>query len=192
MPDKMVIIGKRLQEKGKKHLWYAKQFDNDLVFTLENSVVTTLNRVKTWFIDKQPMKFNRNIVDKIIVETANNALTLLRDAEGNWSVVTPVDKNLRSETVNSIYAISRFMLINDIKSLEPTQEELDETGLSRPTSVISFYSNERFLCKAEYGKTFMTDKENTYVRTSLSPIIYVTGSTINSSLNEVLNNVFGS
>ena len=191
MPDKMILIGKRLTEKGSKHLWYAKQFDNELVFTLENSVITLLNRIPTWFIDKQPMKFNRNVVDKIVLETADNATTFLKDSEGNWSVVSPVDKNLEKETINSIFAISRFMLINDITSLDPTPEELEEAGITKPTVTITFFNNDRPLVKADYGKTFMTKRENTYVRMSLSPILYVTSSTVNSSINDVLNAVFG-
>ena len=191
MPDKMILVGKRLTEKGKRHLWYAKQFDNDLVFTLENSVVTLLDRVKTWFIDKQPIKFNRNVVDKIVLQTAGNDITMLKDAEGNWNVISPVDKNLKQETINSIFAISRFLLVNEIEALEPTQEQLEKTGITKPTVVISFYANNQLLVKVVYGKTFMTDKENTYVTTSLSPILYITSSTVNSSINEVLNNVFG-
>ncbi|MFC1606928.1 DUF4340 domain-containing protein [Candidatus Latescibacterota bacterium] len=190
MPDKMILVGNRLTEKGKKHLWYAKQFDKDLVFTIENSVVTLLTRIKTWFIDKQPMKVNRNAIDKIVLETSGSSVIFMRDAEKNWSVVSPIDKNLKQETINSIFAVSRFMLINDIVAIEPTQEQLDETGVSKPTSVINFYQGDRLMVRAEYGKTFMTEKENTYVRTSLSPILYITSSTVNSSLNEVLNTVF--
>jgi len=90
-----------------------------------------------------------------------------------------------------VSAISRFLLINDIDTLEPTQEQLEKAGITKPTVVISFYENDQLLVKAAYGKTFMTDKENTYVTTSLSPILYITNSTVNASINEVLKAVFG-
>ncbi|MBN1291982.1 MAG: DUF4340 domain-containing protein [Candidatus Latescibacteria bacterium] len=191
MPPKMLLIGKRIEEKGKKHLWYAKQFDNNLIFTIENSVVTLLNRTKTWFIEKQPMRFNRNIIDKIVLETGGSKTTFMKDAEDNWSVVSPIDKNVERETINSIFAISRFLLINDIMTLEPTQEDYVKSGIDNPTSIITFYQDDRIIVEARYGKTFMTDKSNTYVATSLSPIIYITNSTINASINDVLNSVFG-
>ena len=191
MPSKMLLIGNRLEDKGKKHLWYAKRFDNDLIFTVENSVVTLLTRTKTWFIEKQPMRFNRNIVNKIELDNGGSKTTFMKDAEDNWSVVSPIDKNVEKETINSIFAISRFLLINDIMTLEPTQEDYVKSGIDKPTSIITFYQNDRVIVEARYGKTFMTDKSNTYVATSLSPIIYVTNSTINASINDVLTTVFG-
>lgn len=191
MPEKTLLIGQKLTEKGKKHLWYAKRFDNDLVFSLENSLVTLLNRGTTWFIEKQPMRFNRNVINKIVLETAGNKITLMRDADENWSVVSPVDKNIKQETINSIFAISRFMLINSIFALEPTPEDYEEAGIDKPFSIITFYNNDSIIVEARYGKTFTTDKANTYVTTSLSPIIYITNSTINSSVNTVLSAVFG-
>ena len=191
MPEKTLLIGNKLTEKGKKHLWYAKRFDNNLVFTLENSLVTLLNRGTTWFVEKQPMRFNRNVINKIVLETAGNKITFMRDAEENWSVVSPVDKNIEQETINSIFAISRFLLINDIFALEPTPENYEEAGIDKPSSIITFYNNDRIIVEARYGKTFTTDKANTYVATSLSPIIYITNSTINASVNSVLSAVFG-
>ncbi len=191
MPEKMLLIGKQLTGKGESNRLYAKQFDNDLIFTLDKSVVTLFDRVNAWFIDKQPIKFNRNVVDKIVIQAAKNEITLMKDAEGKWSAVSPVDKNLTEETINSIFAISRFLLINDIVSIEPTQEMLEETGITKPTVVLSFYENNNEMVKVVYGKTFLTENENTYMTTSLSPILYVTNSTINASINEVLNSIFG-
>jgi len=191
MPEKTLLIGNKVTQKGKKHLWYAKRLDNNLVFTLENSLVTLLNRGTTWFIEKQPMRFNRNVINKIELETAGNKITFLRDAEENWSVVSPVDKNIKQETINSIFAISRFLLINNIFALEPTPEDYVESGIDKPFSIITFYNNDRIIVEARYGKTFTTDKANTYVATSLSPIIYITNSTINASVNGVLGAVFG-
>ena len=190
MPDKMILIGKKLTEKGKKHLSYAKQFNNELIFTVENSLMTLLERQKTWFIDKQPMKFNRNIVNRIVLFTAGNPITFMKDAEGKWSVVSPVDKNVVQETINSIFAISRFMLINDIVTFEPQKEDYIKTGLDKPTSTLSFYQDDQLIVEARYGKTFMTENPNTYVQTNLSPIIYITNSTVNSSINQVLSSVF--
>ncbi|MCE5251818.1 DUF4340 domain-containing protein [bacterium] len=191
MPDKMLLIGKQLTEKGKRHLWYAKRFDNDLIFTVENSLLTLLNRQRTWFIEKQPMKFNRNVVDKIVLVTAGNPITFMKDAQSNWSVVSPVDKNIQQETINGIFAISRFMLVNDIYTFEPTQEEYVKTGIDKPTSTLSFYQGDELIVEARYGKTFTTDNPNTYVQTSLSPIIYITNSTVNASINQALDDVFG-
>lgn len=191
MPSKMILIGKHIEERGKTHLWYAKQFDNDLIFTVEQSVVTSLNRKAVWFIDKQPLKINRNNVDKIVLETTQNPITFMRDAAGNWNVVSPIDKNVDQTTINSLFSISRFLLVHELFAYSPEAEDLKKSGLDKPSISISFYNNERLMSQVFFGRTFMTDGENTYFRTSLSPIIYITRSTINASVNSILAEVFG-
>jgi len=190
MPSKMILIGNRLKERGKSHLWYAKEFDKDLIFTIENSMVTSLNRTPIWFIDKQPLKFNRNFVNKIILETAENPITFFKDATNNWSVVSPVDKNVPKGTVNSIFSISRFLLIHNLFAVDPTPEELVESGLDKPRITLSFYRDDRELAQVFFGKTFTTDRPNTYFKTSLTPVVYLSGSSVNSSINSVIEEVF--
>jgi hypothetical protein len=191
MPNKMLLVGSRLAEKGTKHLWYAKQFDNNLVFTLENSLITLLDRTPTWFIDKQPLKFDRNVVDKIELKSDRETVVFTKNAEGKWSSISPVDKNVPEDTISNLFAISRFLLINDIYSFKPTPLELSKAGISKPKFVLTFYAGEQVLAKLTYGKTFTKDTLMTYVQTNLSPVIYVTGSQVNSSINYALESVFG-
>ncbi len=190
MPSKMVLIGNKLTERGKTHLWYAKQFDKELIFTVENSVITMLNRTAVWFIDKQPAHFNRNLVDRIVLETTSEPITFFRDAANNWSVVSPIDKNIERDTINSIFSVSRFILVHGLYAYDPMEEDLEATGLDDPNMILSFYNGERLLTQVFYGDSFTTDKQNTYFRTSFSPTIYITQSTVNSSINSVLRTVF--
>lgn len=191
MPDKMLIIGNKLTDPGRTNQWYAKVFGKDLVFTLENTLITLLTRKNVWFIEKQPMQFNRNAIDQIVLETGNNSIQFMKDADGNWSSVSPVDKNMPIEVINSLFAISRFLLINDIYSFQPTDDELATSGLKNPNHKIQFFSNGRLVVEALYGRTITSDRTLTYVTTSLSPIVFMTGSDINSSVNMALNAVFG-
>jgi len=191
MPSKMILIGNKLTERGKTHLWYAKQFDNDLIFTVENSVVTAMNRTPVWFIDKHPVKINRTNVNRIVLETTREPITFVRDAANNWSVVSPVDKNVEQNTINNIFSISRFLLAHDIFAYDPTPEDIKKAGLDNPRITLSFYNGDRLLSKVFFGKSFTTNRENTYFRTNLSPIIYISRSSVNSSINTVLDEVFG-
>jgi len=191
MPDKMLLIGNRLTEKGQRHLWYAKQFDNSLVFTVENSLITLLDRDPTWFIDKQPLKLDRNIVDRIVLTTEKEKVTLSRDAEGKWSAISPVDKNIPEDAIASIFAISRFVLINDIFAFEPTPADLAKSGIDKPKFALEFFSGNQSLAQVLYGRTFSKENLMTYFQTSLSPTIYITASQVNSSINYVLETVFG-
>lgn len=191
MPDKILIIGNKLTEKGRRYLWYAKQFDAEQVFTLENSLITLLTRDNAWFIDKQPVKFNRNEVDKIVLASGKEPITFTRDPEGNWSVTSPVDKNVPQDVINNLFAISRFMLINDVYSMNPTPADLVKTELQKPKFVLTFYAGGQVLTEMTYGKSYTQDTVKTYVQTNLSPTIFVTGSGVTSSINYVLETVFG-
>ena len=191
MPNKMLLVGNRLTERGRRHLWYAKQFDNDLVFTLENSIVILLNREPVWFVDKQPLKFDRNVVDKIILSTQKEKVTLTKNAENKWSAISPVDKNVPAETISNLFAISRFIIASDIFAFTPTPGDLAKSGIDRPKFVLEFFSGDQILGKLLYGKTFTEENLMTYFQTSQSPIIYITSSQVNSSINYVLETVFG-
>lgn len=191
MPNKMLLIGNRLTEKGKKHLWYAKQFDADLVFTVEKSFVNLVNRPLEWFVDSNPLRFNRNIVNKILLQTDKQTVVFTMNTEGKWSVISPVDRNVPNDTINNIFSISRFVLLNKIFSAKPTPKELADSGLDRPKYVLTFYAGDQELAKIAFGKTFTGDKLMTYAQTSLSPIIFITSSQVNSSINYVLETVFG-
>ncbi len=191
MPNKMLLIGNRLTERGSRHLWYARQFDGDLVFTLENSLVTLLSRGNTWFIDKQPIKFDRNVVSRIVLRSDQQEVVFTRDAEGKWSAITPVDKNVPEDTISNLFAISRFMLVNDIFAFNPTPEDLTRAGIDKPKFTLTFYAGDQVLAKLDYGNTFTKDTLMTYVQTNLSPIVYITGSQVNSSINYALESVFG-
>lgn len=191
MPDKILLIGNKLKEKGRMPSWYAKQFDNEQVFTMENRVVTLLNRGAVWFIDKQPVKFDRGVVNKVEMKSGKEPITFTKDPEGNWSVISPFDKNVPREVINSIFAISRFMLINGVYSMNPTPADLVKTGLDKPKFILTFYNDGQMLAEMTYGKTFMQDAAKTYVRSNLSPSIFTTGSEVNTSLNYVLETVFG-
>ncbi len=190
MPSKMILIGNKLTEKGRTHLWYAKQFDNDLIFTIENSVNTALNRISIWFIDKHPLRINRNSVNKIVLETTQSPITFIRDIAENWSVVSPVDRNVEQNTINSLFSISRFLLVHDLFAYDPTPEDFVKSGLDKPQITLSFYKDDRILSQVFFGNSYVTDKQNTYFSTSLSPIIYVTHSNVNSSINTALEEVF--
>jgi hypothetical protein len=192
MPNKILLIGKVLQEKKKKHLCYAKQFDADVVFTMLKGLTQTLDSKIMWFIDKQPAKFDREAVNKIILETSQEPVIFYKSSVNAWSVISPVTKNIEPETINLIFSISRFLLINDIYTQNPTPEDLVKVSLDKPIITLSFYQDDNLLTQIQYGKSFMTKNINTYVRTNLSPMIYTSESPVNSTINKVLENTFGS
>ena len=82
-------------------------------------------------------------------------------------------------------------MIQDIYAIDPKPEEFIIAGLNKPKTTLGFYYNERLLMKMFYGNSFATREQNTYIKTNQSPIIYITDSLINQSINNVLENVFG-
>jgi len=190
MPEKMILVGKKW-DIGNRQLYAAKQFDQDLIFAFESSLVTKLTRKTEWFIDKNPMKFNIEGINKITLETGNNSITFVKDAQRNWSVVSPIDKNLEFETINKILSCTFYVLIYDLFVYEPTEKDIVIAGLDNPNIKIAIYENDNMVDQIFFGNTFTTDETNTYFRTSKSPIIYITRASINSDINEILSEVFG-
>ena len=190
-PEKILLIGDRLKEVGATHLYYAKQFDKDLIFTLESSVIDMQTHVKEWYIDKNPMRLNREMVDNITLETGNRIITFMKDAQRNWSVVSPVDKNLEMEIISKIFACSHHISTHDLYAYNPTEEDIIEAGLDKPKAIITMYNNDNMIDQIVFGNTFVLDEPNTYFRTSKSPIICITRAKINSAINAVLEAVFG-
>jgi len=190
MPEKMILVGKRW-DIGNRQLWAAKQFDQDLIFAFESSLVNKLTRKPEWFIDKSPMKFNIESINRIILETGNNSITFVKDAQKNWSVVSPIDKNLEFETINKILSCTFYVFIRDLFAYEPTEKDIIIAGLDKPNIKISIYENDNMIDQIVFGNTFTTDETNTYFRTSKSSIIYITRASISSDINIILNDVFG-
>ena len=191
LPEKILLIGDRLKEVGATHLYYAKQFDKDLIFTLESSFVDMQTHVKEWYIDKSPMRLNREMVDNITLETGNRIITFMKDAQRNWSVVSPVDKNLEMEIISKIFACSHHISTHDLYAYNPTEEDIIEAGLDKPKAIITMYNNDNMIDQIVFGNTFVLDEPNTYFRTSKKPIIFITRTQVNAELNAVLHAIFG-
>ena len=191
LPEKILLIGDRLKEVGATHLYYAKQFDKDLIFTLESTFVDMQTHVKEWYIDKNPMRLNREMVDNITLETGNRIITFMKDAQRNWSVVSPVDKNLEMEIISKIFSCSHHISTHDLYAYNPTEEDIIKAGLDKPKAIITMYNNDNMIDQIVFGNTFVLDEPNTYFRTSKKPIIFITRTKINAELNAVLEAIFG-
>ena len=191
LPEKILLIGDRLKEVGATHLYYAKQFDKDLIFTLESTFVDMQTHVKEWYIDKNPMRLNREMVDNITLETGNRIITFMKDAQRNWSVVSPVDKNLEMEIISKIFSCSHHISTHDLYAYNPTEEDIIKAGLDKPKAIITMYNNGNMIDQIVFGNTFVLDEPNTYFRTSKKPIIFITRTKVNAELNTVLQAIFG-
>ena len=190
-PNKMLLIGANLTEKGSTHKFYAKRFDRDLVFTVEKSLIAALSHDPSWYILKAIMQFEREFVDRIVLETADRPITFRKDNTGNWSVISPVDKNVGEYTLNNIYAIGRFILAYTIYSAEPTGEQMVISGMDTPSTKITFLRGMTEVASISFGNSFVDREQMTYFRTSFSPVIYLTNVDINARVNNVLETVFG-
>ncbi len=190
-PNKMLLIGSQITEPHRTHLSYAKQFNNDLVFLTERSFIDMLSRRPEWFINKSPMVFNQDIPDRIELKTAQRPVTFRKDNAGNWSVISPVDKNVTKETINQLFAISRFVLINTLFADEPTEQNMVISGIDSPAAMITYFLGEQEVASIKFGHTFIENTPRTYFKTSFSPCIYISNDDINERINNVLNEVFG-
>jgi hypothetical protein len=191
MPSKMLMIGNRLTERGKTTYWYAKQMEKDLIFTLENSVHQSLNYSIGYYIKRNQVQFDRNNVDKIILESSHEPVTFVKDAEKNWNVISPFDKNVDNQVASTLFFISFSLVSSGLYSFEPTTDEIKTAGLDKPQAVVSLFIKDKMVSKVEFGKTYYEKEPITYFRTSNSPSIFITKTTLQSMLNYISEEVYG-
>ncbi len=154
----------------------------------------------TWVADETVLNIGGkkywlwDIIDsdtRFLLATYLSPTRTTKDAQKNWSVVSPIDKNLEFETINKILSCTFYVFIRDLFAYEPTEKDIIIAGLDKPNIKISIYENDNMIDQIVFGNTFTTDETNTYFRTSKSPIIYITRASISSDINKILNDVFG-
>ncbi|MFC1485548.1 DUF4340 domain-containing protein [Candidatus Latescibacterota bacterium] len=191
IPDKILLIGDAMMSGDNKLLYhYAKQFDRDLIFTVAQSSLNDFRRIPIWYVDQFPMKFNQERVNRIIIETPGNTLTIIRGSQGYWSMISPVDINLEETVVSEIFSISRFLVFHDVFAYEPTPDDVTNTGLDDPQIKLTFYQNDNMFDYIEFGGSFTDEELNTFCRTSTRPIIYITRAPVNERINSILKTAF--
>lgn len=191
IPDKILLVGKEFVDASSSgQFWFAKQFDKDLIFTIANAPVTDFARLPIWFVNQFPMVFNQETANRITIDAPGNNLVFVRGSQGFWSLVSPMDKNVDQKTIGDILSITRFLVFQDVYAYEPTPEDIKKAGLEKPQITIAFYQNDTLIDRVEFGNSFTERELNTYCRTSARPIIYITRSTVNTTMNQVLETVF--
>jgi hypothetical protein len=191
MMDKLLLIGNTLKENVGTNLFsYAKQFDQDVIFTIEKKTVVEFQHPPIWFIDQLPLDLNREQVNKIVVQTGGREITIIRDVQRQWISITPVDKNLEERIVAGLFGISCFLVVNDVFAYTPTENDVVKSGLNTPQAKLTFYQNDTVLAVVEFGKTYTEKQPITYCRLSPRPVIFMTKNEITPPLNELLSTLF--
>jgi hypothetical protein len=191
VPEKILLIGDELTATGGTHLSYAKQFDKDLIFTMENTFIKNLLNIKVWYINKTPVRVSREAITKIDFEMGDRKIVFSKDYQRNWSVISPIDKNIDREAINHILKITHYILINDVFAYEPTEKDLAEAGFANPKAVITIYQNDTILERVVLGNTVTINEPLTYFTTSKTPFIFGTRESVDAEINILLETVFG-
>ena len=191
VPEKILMIGKAVQQdQNSSRFWFAKQFDQDLIFTIPSNTISKFDRMPIWFVHAFPMEFNHELASRIVLEAAGNTLTFVRGSQGYWSLISPIDRNIENTTINMILSISRFLAFQDVFAYEPTADDVRRAGLEKPQVTISFYQGDTLIDAVQYGNSITLEEQNTYCRTSKRPVIYLTQSTVTATINQILETVF--
>ncbi len=191
MPEKILLVGDELTARGATHLSYAKRFDKDLVFTLEDTFVESLLHILEWYIDKHPVRVNRELITQITLEMNERTIVFMKDYQRNWNVISPVDKNIDIDTVNHVLQVSRYLIVNKVFAYEPTEDDLKAAGINNPKAVVTLHQNDQMLDRIVLGNTVTEDEPVTYFTTSKTPFIFGTQVKVDSELNMALESVFG-
>ena len=158
---------------------------------MEDTFVKRLLNIKEWYINKNPVKVNREVVTRIVLEMGNRQIVFSKDYQRNWSVISPVEKNIERETINFIYKITNYILVNNVFAYEPTEKDLSDAGIDNPKAIVTIYQNEQMLDRIVLGNTITIEEPLTYFTTSKTPFIFGTRVGVDGEINAVLETVFG-
>lgn len=190
MPERMLLIGDEMKVEGQLAMRFMKVFDRDAIIVADNNIFTTLTRIPEWFIEKNPITIFRERVNKIVLDTRGNTVTIVKDRQSNWFVTDPIDKNVNIETINKIWGLTSSILLQSMHSYAPTDEDISNAGFDNPLATISLYENDTLLDGTIFGDTYTTDEPNTYYMTMKKPSIYISRAQVNADINKILNAVF--
>ncbi|CAI2719072.1 DUF4340 domain-containing protein [Nitrospina watsonii] len=130
--DKTVIL--RVGALHKKEQHYAQLSETGNVFTIHQSLISTLSRNFVTFLDKKLFAFDENDLATVTIQNENETVVLQRDAKENtWALVEP-----RQEAVNITAVNSLLFDLKDVRVKEFIEaKNLPLFGLENPDRVLT-------------------------------------------------------
>jgi hypothetical protein len=82
--------------------YYAQDHSRPAVFTVDSSLVVQLSKTVFDLRDKKPLKFARDAVDRIELQSPGQLLEATKDTAGTWSLVAPQSGPAKSWKFNNL------------------------------------------------------------------------------------------
>jgi hypothetical protein len=114
---------------------FAKRNDEKKVFLISASQEATLNRSTFDLRDKTLLKFERDKVDAVSLDTGGKTVQLTRD-NAEWKITQPLQARADYGSVEGLIGRLQTTGMKSIVSENPTPADLKQYGLDKPATTV--------------------------------------------------------
>ncbi len=150
-------------EKGQKRLfisnrsngkYYAKDETRKPIFEIDSALVKDIKQKLPDFRSKDFASFNRNEVNRIVVQYSDTLFTCVKDSANNWYLDDSTHQTVKSSEITSFLSSLDYTNISDF--VKDGNFSVKSYGLDKPSLKLSLYKDNVLLIEATLGN----EKEN--------------------------------
>jgi len=180
-------------EKGQKRLfisnslngkYYAKDETRKPIFEIDSALVKDIKQKLTDFRSKDFASFDRNEVNRIVVQYGDTLFTCLKDSANIWYLDDSTHQMVKSSEITSFFSSLDYTNISDF--VKDENFDVKRYGLDKPSLKLSLYKDDELLIEATLGN----EKENKiYAITNQINSLYLIPSSKLEDLKLKLDNI---
>jgi hypothetical protein len=128
-----LLIGEKTPTSGGL---YAKRNDEKKVFSIPAFQESSFNRTTFDLRDKVLLKFDREKVDAIDINSAGKTLTIAKGS-GDWKITKPIQTNADFGSVEGLVGRLQSAQMKALIADQPSPDELKKYGLDKPEATVN-------------------------------------------------------
>ncbi|GAB4365501.1 MAG: hypothetical protein Kow0042_04750 [Calditrichia bacterium] len=146
-------------EKGQRKLKISKKLDGKYyaqdesrkpIFEIDSTLVKDVDKKLTEFRSKDLARFDRNAVDRIIIQYNDTLITCLKDSTNNWVLDDAGGQKLKTNKINSFFSDLDYTTISEF--VRDGKYNPSAYGLDKPAVQVALYKGEDLIIEVKLGK----------------------------------------
>ncbi|HEX9971388.1 MAG TPA: DUF4340 domain-containing protein, partial [bacterium] len=173
--DSLLLGNKNLDST---QVFFRKSGSYD-VYLIPISLLTNMSRSLYDLRDKSVIKFDRNEISRLLIETNQQTFSCARDSVQDWRLEYPIKERCDQEKINDIFDKLESATISEFIAEKPA--DLSGYGLQTPGLSIALFDSNRTAQQTLFIGTARDDKF--YARNDSRPQIFLIDSSLVSEIN---------
>lgn len=143
--QKRLLISRKI--KGK---YYAKDDSRKPIFEIDSALVKDIKKPMSGFRSIDFVKFNREEVNRLVIEYGDTLIACVKDTSGNWALDDSTHRELKTAKINTFFSNLDFATVSDF--VKDGKFKPVRYGFDKPSLKISLYQGDDLLLEATFGK----------------------------------------